>query len=257
VRFRGSGVFPVLLAVAAPLFAEVLHEGDNRIDLRGRSQHVYFYPAAAEAHGSVLFLPGDAGWRGFAVEMAKYLARSGFDVYGWDIKQYLSGFTTSRGTLSERDIQVDTAAMAGRLRTQPNARLVLVGWSQGAAMAVLAAADPPAQEFFAGVVALGLPESAVLGWRFADDLTYVTKADPKEPRFQTAPWIARIAPLRFGMIHSTADEYISTDAARQLFSLAREPRRLDVITAGNHRFSGSRDELFRKLNEQVKWASGQ
>ena len=257
MRFIGAGMLLLLAACPAQHRADGLHAGNKRIDLRGRAQDVYFYPAASEAREAVLFLPGDGGWRGFAIDIAKDLARSGFDVYGWDIKRYLSGFTSSRGTLSERDIQADTAAMAAHLQTARNARLVLVGWSQGAAMAVLAASDPRAQKFFTGVVVVGLPESAVLGWRFADDLTYLTKAEPNEPRFQTAPWIAKVAPLRLGMIHSTADEYISTDAARKLFSFAREPRRLDLIAAGDHRFSGGRDELFRKLNEQVKWASGQ
>ena len=239
-----------------PALAHALTPGRNVVQLRGQRQDVYYYPASGERHGSVLFLPGDGGWRGFAIEMAAELARAGMDVYGWDVKQYLTGFTSSRGTLSQKDIQSDTATVASSLGATPAKRFVIVGWSQGAAMAVLAAASAENQKFFSGTVVLGLPESGVLGWRFADNLTYITKAEPNEPKFSTGPWLPAISPLRFGMIHSTADEYVTADVAKRLFALAREPRRLDFITSKNHRYEGNRDEFFRILREQVKWAKG-
>lgn len=91
--------------------------------------------------------------------MTQKLAASGIDIYGWDVKQYLSGFTCGRTTLSEKDIQADAAILASRLGATQNRRFVLIGWSQGAAMAVLAGASPALQTLLSGVVVLGLPES--------------------------------------------------------------------------------------------------
>ena len=239
-----------------PCFGQVLTAGPNVLDLRGCSQAVYYYPAVGTRQASVLFLPGDGGWRGFAIEMAQTLAASGVDVYGWDVKQYLSGFTSRFATLTEKDIQADTAAIAARLGAAKNRRFVLVGWSQGAAMSVLASATPALHDLISGVVAIGLPESGVLGWRFADNLTYITRTEPNEPRFAAAPWIAAIAPLRFGMIHSTADEYVSVETAKRLFSLARDPKRIDFISARSYRYDGNRGDFLRILKDQVKWAAG-
>jgi pimeloyl-ACP methyl ester carboxylesterase len=230
--------------------------GRNFIDIRGHAQDVYYYPARGAARGTVLFLPGDGGWRGFALDMAEELAGSGMDVYGWDVKRYLSEFTAAGTTLSQEAIQADTAALAEQLGATGSRKFVLAGWSQGAAMAVLAAATPEAHKVFSGVVVLGVPETGVLGWRFADNLTYVTKRAPSEPNFETAPCMAAIAPLRLAMIESTEDEYVSLEATKRLFSLAREPKRLTIVPARDHRYDGNRDDFFRILTEQVKWAAG-
>lgn len=247
----------LLLAAGALWGADgpALAAGRNRLDLRGQPQDVYYYrPAQTAGKGAVLFLPGDGGWRGFAVDMAESLARAGFDVYGWDVKQYLSGFTRGKQTLREREMGEDVARLAASLRTR--GRITLVGWSQGAAMAVLAAGTPENQRTFSGAVLLGLPEAGVLGWRLADNLSYLTKGEPNEPKFATAPYLRRVAPLRLGMIHSSQDEYVTAETARKLFGLAAEPKRLDVVEARDHRYSGGRADFFRVLEEQVRWAAG-
>jgi pimeloyl-ACP methyl ester carboxylesterase len=241
--------------VAVPLAGQPLIAGRNAMAIRGRRQGVYYYPATGKPQATVLFLPGDGGWRGFAIQIAQALADSGVDVYGWDIKEYLEAFTSGGATASQKDIQSDTANLAVRLGAGSSRKFVLMGWSQGAAMTVLAAGAPAAKELFSGVVVLGLPESGVLGWRFADNLTYVTKRDPSEPRFDTAPWLSAISPLRFGMIHSTADEYVSPETAKRLFALACQPKRLDLVSALNHSYEGNREDFFRILREQVKWAA--
>lgn len=222
--------------------------------LRGQVQEVTRYRAAAPASTAVVFLPGDGGWRGFAVDMARSLAGAGFDVYGWDVKRYLSGFTSARGPLREGEIQADLAAWAQALRQSGYRNVVLVGWSQGAAMAALAAAHPDVKRWVPGVVLLGLPERGVLGWRFADNFTYVTKAEPNEPMFATAPALPQIAPVRVAMIQSTADEYISLDTAKQLYQQLKDPKRFVPVEARNHKYEGNQTEFLRVLAAQVRWA---
>lgn len=220
------------------------------ITVRGRPQVVRCYAAVGHQRAQVLFLPGDGGWRGFAVEMAETLARAGFHVCGWDIKEYLSGFTDGRATLREEDVQSDTAALA---RGLGGGKWVLAGWSQGAAMSVLAAAAN--QDLYSGAVAVGLPERGVLGWRWQDNLTYLTKAQPGEPQFQTERWLPKMAPLRLSMLYSSSDEYVSGEAARRLFARAAEPKRIRYVNARNHRYDGNQGEFLRALTEETAWVA--
>src|SRR5262245_52087577 len=99
----------LMLWVAAPLHAQTPISGKQMMPLRGQPQPLYFYPCTKSTPDLpvILFLPGDGGWRGFAIDMAKSIARAGYDVYGWDVKQYLMGFT-GKTTLSEAEMAADT-----------------------------------------------------------------------------------------------------------------------------------------------------
>jgi dienelactone hydrolase len=224
--------------------------------LRGQQQEIYFYHATA-GEGTpvkVLFLPGDGGWRGFAVDMARAIAGQGYDVYGWDIKTYLTGFT-GKTTLSETEMMTDIREVARWTTQGKPEKVLLAGWSQGAGMVVLAAAAPQSEEVYRGVVAIGLPESALLGWRPIDDLTYITKKDPKEPTFRVVTHLPKVEPLPLAFIYSTSDEYITLQEAKRLFEAAREPKRYFEVTARNHRYDGNQSDFFRALSEALRWAS--
>src|SRR5690242_15271847 len=118
----------LLIFAVLPLAA-----GTYPLTLRGKTQDFYRLPASGAARGTVLYLPGDGGWRGFAVEMAKTMASWGYDVYALDTKQYLMSFTGER-TLTADEMRRDMLEVAGQTKS---ARVLLVGWSQGAAMAAL------------------------------------------------------------------------------------------------------------------------
>jgi len=223
--------------------------------LRGRSQEIYSYGAASgKGAPKVLFLPGDGGWRGFAVDMAKAIAREGYDVYGWDIKKYLTDFT-NKTTLSEAEMIADIHEVARWITRDTGERPLLAGWSQGAAMAVLAAAAPQSEKAYRGVVAIGLPNAAFLGWRTVDELTYITRKKPNEPVFSVAPRLPEVTPLPLALIYSTSDEYITATDAKRLYDTAREPKRYFEVGARNHRYDGARSEFFHALSESLRWVS--
>ena len=73
--------------------------------------------------------------------------------------------------------------------------MTLVGWSAGAGLAVPAASGNEANNTFAGLITLGLGDENVLGWRWQDNLTYVTKGKPNEPTFRAMNYMAKS--LRF------------------------------------------------------------
>ena len=109
----------------------------------------------------------------------------------------------------------------------------------------------------AGVLALGLPDQNELGWRFRDSIIYVTKGLPKEPLFSAADVIGKVAPLPVAAIHATRDEFVPVEEVKRVMDRAREPKRLWLIEAEDHRFGGNEAELNRKLLDALEWIKGQ
>jgi dienelactone hydrolase len=227
-----------------------LRPGANSVPVRGVAQSVYYYPGGAGAaqRPCVLFAPGDGGWRGFAVTMARQMAAWGYDVYGLDTKQYLESFT-GRTTLEESQVISDLRVLADAVRQ--TRRVALVGWSEGAGLMTLAAAGP-LKDGYAGLITIGLGDENVLAWRFSDNLTYITKKRPNEPTYSAMSYMPRISPLPLVMLQSTKDEYVPRVEAERLFGAARDPKRLVTIAAQNHRFDGAQAEFFRQLRQALE-----
>src|SRR6266498_3482203 len=126
--------------------------GKNAPVIRGQQQDIYFYPALGGTRNAqkVLFLCGDGGWKGRALDIAVGMSKAGYDVYGFDTKHYLESFTTDAGALKEEDVQRDLAQVAKWMQTRWRERIFIVGWSEGAGLAVLAAASRDNEAVFNG-----------------------------------------------------------------------------------------------------------
>ncbi len=246
--------FVALLVGPLAAGGQTIRAGKNTMMLRGQEEEIYYYAPPADAAGAppVLFLPGDGGWRGDVIDMAREVARDGYRVYGWDIKDYLEDFT-GKTRLTEAEIADDIAAVTGWVRKSAPQKVVLVGWSQGAGMVVLAAASAEHKSLYAGVVGIGTPPHAALGWRFVDNLSYVTKKAPDEPMFPVTPYLPRMAPLHYAAIIATHDEDIPLPRAKELFAAAQEPKREFVIEAQSHDFGSNRPAFYAALREALAW----
>jgi len=253
---RTNQLIPVVLlfSLVASCHGAAPAPGENTLVLRGRTQTVYVYPAAGSPSLSapkILFLPGDGGWRGFALTIAQTIASWGYDVCGLDTRDYLESFT-GKTTLTDADVASDLVAVSNWFGGGKS-RVTLVGWSEGAGLCLLAATSPEGKQKLSGLVAVGLPEHVVLAWRWKDYLTYVTKQRPKEPALESSAFLARVNPLPLVMIHSTQDEYVPQKAARALFTAASEPKQFWLIEANNHRFEGNTEVFFQKLRGALQW----
>lgn len=231
--------------------------GKNAPIIRGQQQDIYFYPSqkATRDAQKVLFLCGDGGWKGRALDIAAGMAKAGYDVYGFDTKRYLASFTTDAGALKEEDVQRDLAQIAKWMQTRWRERISIVGWSEGAGLAVLAAASPDNEAVFNGVVTLGLSNTAFLGWRLRDDVTYITHGDPDEPMFRTNDYVPKIAPMPLCMIQSSGDEFVSKAEAEGLFAAAQQPKLYRLVQAQDHGFNGNTDGFFQSLLEGLAWVN--
>ena len=85
------------------------------ITLRGHAQTlVHLQAPSGTTQATVIFLPGDGGWRGSAVSMARTISSFGYDVYGFDTKDYLQAFSQNGAKLSQSQLAADMRTLAVR-----------------------------------------------------------------------------------------------------------------------------------------------
>jgi pimeloyl-ACP methyl ester carboxylesterase len=242
-----------LLALGAAAFAQGPQPGKNSFRVREHEQEIYFYPGVGGgSHSKVLFIPGDGGWRGFAITIAEGLASSGHDVYGLNTRRYLQSFTRS-SVLKPAEVASDFRQIAGWIGQGSSERVLLMGWSEGAGLSLAAAADSMNKDIFEGLIAIGATEQNILAWHWSDTMAEFRKALPTEPTFASVDYVGRVAPLPLFMIASSGDEYVSLDATRKLFSAAHDPKHMVVIDARDHKYGGATGEFFRTLPDALRW----
>jgi type IV secretory pathway VirJ component len=224
---------------------------------RGKTLSLSIYRPAGMPRGTIVMAGGDVGWVGLAVTMAQHLVGEGYVVVGINVRQYLSVFTAGAAHLTPADVQRDYADLSRYLRGRGllRAPVIVSGVSEGAALAVLAAAAPDNHSWIAGAITMGLPATAEIAWRWSDFTTWLTKKDAAEPSIKARDYLAAVSPLPLVMIQSTRDEYVPSADYRDLESVARAPHRQVLIDAGNHRFTDKIPELQRAFGEALAWIS--
>jgi len=221
--------------------------------LRDKVQHVRL---CGDPHGRpAIVASGDGGWIHLAPHVADVLVARGYYVLGFDSKAYLESFTNTRGNLSVDDIGSDFGGLIATV-ARDNQKVLLAGVSEGAALAVVAAARDDIKPHVAGVVTMGLGELNELAWRWSDAVIYLTKGVPNEPTFRTSLYIAKVAPAPIALLQSTRDEYVARDEAERLAQLAGDPKRVWTIDAADHAFTGNRAALDARLADATAWIAG-
>lgn len=252
-RGTSSSVVAFLLcvAMASPVVARA--QAQEPIVIRGQTQSLRLY--GSRGGSPVIVSSGDGGWIHLGPHVAEVLAVNGFFVVGFDVKAYLESFTSGAVTLRSEDEPGDYKVLVDFAARGSAQKPVLVGVSEGAGLSVLAATDPRTKQAIAGVLGLGLPDLNELGWRWKDALIYLTHGVPHEPTFSTAAIIDRVAPVPLGAIHATRDEFVPLAEVQRVLAAAREPKKLWVVSASNHRFSDNLAEFDRCLIEALGWVT--
>lgn len=235
----------------AAVLALAVFQAQDSIDLRGRGQTLYLYgPRTGEP---VIVSSGDGGWIHLGPHVASFLASRGFFVIGFDVKAYLESFTSGKTTLDPAMEPNDYATLADFARRTSGKKPVLVGVSEGAGLSLLAATDPRVKALVTGIVGVGMPDINELGWRWRDAAIYFTHKVPKEPTFSAATIAADVAPLPLAAIHSTTDEFVPVSVIQRIIDSAREPKRLWIVSASDHRFSNNLREFDARVLEALDW----
>ncbi len=253
--------FSMRLVIAPLLFlllvGRAVARGPRKVNLalRGVKQTLYFYdPQPGKADPPVaLVASGDGGWHLFITEIAEYLAQKGYPVVGLDAKEYLESLSKSKA-LEPEQVTSDFAVLIRFAEGQSQAKsAVLVGWSEGAGLAVLGGLDPSVRPGLAGVVAIGLPELNELAWRWSDSVIYLTHKVPNEPTFNSKDYVGKLAPLPLAMIQSTHDDFVPIATAREIFGRAQEPKQFVQIDARSHGFDDQREVFWQALDRALAW----
>lgn len=244
----------IALAAATVLIsaAHVSAETLDTVTLRGHPQTIHLY-GSRETGYPVIVSSGDGGWMHLGPHVAQFLASKGFFVVGFDVRAYLEGFTSHTSTLQESQEPSDYRTLIEYASRGTSKKPILIGVSEGAGLSVLAATDPQTKREISGVIGLGLPDLNELGWRWKDEVIYVTHGLPNEPQFSAAAIASRVAPVPLAAIHSTHDEFVPVADVQKVIAAASEPKRLWMIEATNHRFSGNLPEFEHRLTDAVAW----
>jgi dienelactone hydrolase len=201
----------------------------------------------------VIVISGDGGWRGLIHDVAQRLAAQGHWVIGVDAKSYLESLSKPTA-LEPAQVTKDFSQIARLAQGQAGIKkMVLVGWSEGAGLAVLAGLEPSLRADMGGVVAIGLPELSELAWRWSDATIYLTHKVPNEPTFNTKDYVGRLAPVPLVIIQSTHDEFVPLETARAIFAHAQEPKQLILIEAGGHHFDGQLPAFWQAIDRAFEW----
>jgi alpha-beta hydrolase superfamily lysophospholipase len=249
-RKAASVLLPAVLCLPALAFAEA-KETRASLKLRGQDQPLHLF--GPKDGPPVIVASGDGGWTHLGPEVAEFLGDRGFAVVGFDSKHYLSSFTSGSKTLAPEEVPGDFRALVDYARAARPDRVLLLGVSEGAGLAVLAAADPGLRPSLRGVMGLGLPDVNELGWRFADSIIYVTHKVPNEPTFKASDYLPRVGSLPVIALHATRDEFVPVDEVARLMGLPGGPRKLVVIDAADHRFSDKGPELQKAILDALAW----
>lgn len=248
---RPVGCLIPLAAACMLLSAAASAQTRQTISLRGHQQSLYIYGPPTGA--PVIVSSGDGGWIHLGPHVAQALSAKGYFVVGFDVKSYLSSFTSGRTTLRAEDEPGDYRVLAAFASRVTGKKPILIGVSEGAGLSVLAAADAQTRAVIAGVIGLGLPDLTELGWRWKDSLIYLTHRAPNEPSIRAADIVDRVAPLPLAAIHSAHDEFVPLKEVQAVFQHAREPKQLWIVTASDHRFSDNLGEFDSRLLDAVAW----
>jgi dienelactone hydrolase len=223
--------------------------------IRGADQTFYvFSPTTSkDTPPAVVVISGDGGWHGFIIEIAQYLADRGHTVVGVDSKAYLESLCKPKA-LEPAQVTGDFGSIAQFAKAQSVSKaIILVGWSEGAGLAVLGGLDNTLRADLRGVVAIGLPELNELAWRWSDAVIYVTHKVPNEPTFDSKDYVGRLAPVPLMSIQSTHDEFVPVETAREIFARAQEPKQLAMIEAESHHFGDQRPAFWQALDGAFTW----
>jgi fermentation-respiration switch protein FrsA (DUF1100 family) len=241
-----------LLFSLSVMASAAAQERTTHIAIRGHQLAVRLY--GTPGHGApVVVSSGDGGWVHLAPHVAEFLAGKGFYVVGLDAKEYLETFTSGTTGVRVQDEPGDYRLLAEFAGRGSSLKPILIGVSEGAGLSVLAATDPETKLKIRGVIGLGLPDMNELGWHWKDAIIYVTHTAPSEPMFSAAAVVGKVAPLPLAAIHSTHDEFVPLDELNKVFAAAKEPKKLWIVDASNHRFSDNLPEFDRRLMEALDW----
>ena len=198
----------------------------------------------------LVYATGDAGWFGKDRAIFGEVARWGSPAIGFSAREYVHhiGKDPLRPLQVADDFARIIAAGEQALGLQPGTRVVLVGKSRGAGLAVAAAGPPELRPELEGVIAVGLTRE--------EEYVRHRIGRRRERRFamlETYSYLPRLGPVPVAVIQSTRDQYVPAAEARRLFGPDTADRHLVAVESDNHNFDGAVDTMYSEMARAFHW----
>lgn len=221
-----------------------LHDGAVSIQLRHRPFTVFEFPAKVSPPvGVILLASGDGGWGAWEETVSQSLQANGFTVVGINSNDY------AKTDYDLATLQADWNTIAQSVRDQfPNSppRVIVSGWSMGAAQAIAVAGGPDRPKGLVGVLVASLFSRGRYGLRISDEADIL----PTGPgTFAMTDFASGMNGLRIVQWHAVGDRDDSTAWLSKLKTIHRE---IDFKNAG-HDFNGASPEFMQKFAESALW----
>lgn len=205
----------------------------------------------------VVFASGDGGWFGAAVGMFETVASAGYPVVGLSARGLLRHLRTPGHPLTANhllDAYAEIIASARQALSLPAAGpVVLAGWSRGAAISVIVAAERPVPAV-AGIVAIGLAADENLNVDLESDDDAQGSSGGSIHGLNIYA-LSRSIPGRVAVVQSSGDGYLPAERARVLFGANTDARHFYQVPAANHRFMGGETSFRQNLLDALDWMS--
>jgi fermentation-respiration switch protein FrsA (DUF1100 family) len=197
----------------------------------------------------IVYATGDAGWWGKDRDLYRHLGEQGYAVVGFSAREYVHHL--GKEALLPREVAADYEAIIHAARSSlglpDSTRVILVGKSRGAGLAVAAAGPNMLKANLAGVLAVGL----------TGEEEYVHRLRRARPRqlvmLETYSYLPRLGEVPVSVIQSTRDSYVPADEARRLFGPDTRVRELIAIDARDHNFNDAIDTLYAEVARSIQW----
>lgn len=221
--------------------------------------HLAWPEKRTDSNVFALYSSGDGGWFGAAVKIFESIAKEGMPVAGISSRSYLKVLGNSVSPVNELDLESDFLQIAQESRIglglPADAKVILAGWSRGAAFSVLVGSEPEFKSQCAGVIAIGLPNKEELKIHKHGKRIFIANFHPRSETilFETYERIQEIYPLPMSLIQSTHDDFFPAEDAHRLFGDESACKKFFAVPANNHRFSGGWQEFKERLKESLEW----
>jgi len=227
---------------------------DQFVGLNGHSLRLHFERSDTVATRPLLvYATGDGGMHRKDLDTYRHLAAFGDPIVGFDSRDYVKHLGKDTATTTPERLAADYSQIIAKARQalglDADCRVVLVGVSRGAGLAVVAAGR--LRDSLTGVVAVALTqEEEYVRW-------YRHLPLPHEPHpavmVDVYEYLAQLDHLPLAVVQSTHDKYLPAAKAREQFGPDTEYRWLQPIDASNHNFGGARSQMYDAIRAALNW----
>jgi dienelactone hydrolase len=262
---RAAAAIALFLGTGCALHGPLFRDGDGVVETMSavtfHHRPVAIHLARRPGSGTaplVVYVTGDGGWRGADPLVFRALVQWGYPAAGMEARDYLDHLGDLERRATPRRVAADYVHLIRHARRElglgARTGTILVGFSRGAGLAVLAAGHAALRPRLLGVVAMALTDEE-------DELALDGPVDSGAEASRHAaisPYhlLPAVGGLPVVVIQSTRDPYVTAAAARPLFGPDTSSRRLVVIDSDGHTFGGARDHLLDSLRSSLQWIGG-